>query len=388
MAGVRDQPQRLRGENAGEVAGPRERVALAEDDPRRRVEPFERIGRVAPVAHRCERAHDVARVAIERPRACAREQLFVGVLRERGRADPLPQRREPLAPHELDLVVAAPARARGVGLAARALGQQPADALRRLRGDRVGDVPAHRRADERQLARMALEQRVGPGVDRVAELVEERRLGPVGQLAPHPRVEGERVQEERRHDASMLKVYDAARCPYCARVRILLTEKGVEHELVPLDLDDRPDWLWEKNPLGKVPVLEEGGFVLPESVVIMEYLEERYPTPALLPTDPAARALSRLAVARFDNALGNAYYARRRGEAGAEERLAECLGHLERRTAAWPRAFGWVDVAYLPWLLRARDVLGAQLGPAVTERIERFAERPSVAAELAVVAAL
>jgi glutathione S-transferase len=187
----------------------------------------------------------------------------------------------------------------------------------------------------------------------------------------------------------MLKVYDAARCPYCARVRILLAEKGVEHELVPIDLDDRPEWLWEKNPQGKVPVLEEdGGLVLPESVVIMEYLEERYPEPALLPADPAARALARLAVARFDNALGDAYYAARRGETGAEARLAECLGYLERRTAAWPGGFGWVDVAYVPWLLRARHLLGAELGPATTERLERFAQRPSIAAELAIVAAL
>jgi glutathione S-transferase len=188
----------------------------------------------------------------------------------------------------------------------------------------------------------------------------------------------------------MLKVYDAARCPYCARVRILLAEKGVEHELVPIDLDDRPDWLWEKNPLGRVPVLEEdGGLVLPESVVIMEYLEERFPAPALLPVDPAARALARLTVARFDSLLGDAYYAARRGEAGAEERLAGCLAHVDRGTSTYLDAeFGWVDVAYIPWLLRARDVLGAELGPAVTARIERFETRPSVAAELAIVAAL
>jgi glutathione S-transferase len=186
----------------------------------------------------------------------------------------------------------------------------------------------------------------------------------------------------------MLKVYDAARCPYCARVRILLAEKGVEAELVPIDLDDRPEWLWEKNATGRVPVLEEGEFVLPESVVIMEYLEERFPSPALLPADPSARAVARLAVARFDDALGNAYYAARRGEDGAAARFEECLGYLERRAAAWPAEFGWVDVAYVPWLLRARQLLGAELGPATTERLERFAERPSVAAELAVVAAL
>ena len=68
-------------------------------------------------------------------------------------------------------------------------------------------------------------------------------------------------------------------------------------------------------------MIEEDTFVLPESAVIMEYLEERYPEPALLPADPAARALARLRIFRFDNALGDAYYAFRRGEDGARERL-------------------------------------------------------------------
>ena len=72
----------------------------------------------------------------------------------------------------------------------------------------------------------------------------------------------------------MLTLYDAARCPYCARVRIVLAEKELEHEIVAIDLDARPEWIVEMNPpRGKVPVLDEDGVVLPESVVLMEYLE-------------------------------------------------------------------------------------------------------------------
>src|SRR5213592_1751378 len=118
----------------------------------------------------------------------------------------------------------------------------------------------------------------------------------------------------------MLTLYDADRCPFCARARIVLAEKGVEYETVAIDLSDRPAWLYEKNPLGKVPVLEEGAFVLPESVVIMEYLEERYPEPALLPADPAERALARLAIDRFDDRFGDDYYAARRGDGVARQR--------------------------------------------------------------------
>ena len=134
-----------------------------------------------------------------------------------------------------------------------------------------------------------------------------------------------------------ITLYDAERCPFCARVRILLAEKGIEYETVVIDLEDRPAWLYEKNPLGKVPVLEEDTFVLPESPVIMEYLEERYPEPSFLPSDPAARALIRLAIERFDANLGSAYYAFRRGEDGADERLAHLPGvprPPRRRTVA------------------------------------------------------
>jgi glutathione S-transferase len=70
----------------------------------------------------------------------------------------------------------------------------------------------------------------------------------------------------------VLTLYDAARCPYCARARIVLAEKGVEYETVEIDLTDRPAWIYEKNPTGRVPVLEEGDWLLPESAVIMEYL--------------------------------------------------------------------------------------------------------------------
>jgi glutathione S-transferase len=188
----------------------------------------------------------------------------------------------------------------------------------------------------------------------------------------------------------VITVYDAPRCPYCARVRIVLAEKAVASERVEIDLADRPGWIYEKNPLGKVPVLEEDGFFLPESAVIMEYLEERFPQPALLPDDPRARALARLAIERFDHALGDAYYAFRRGQDGAEEELGRCLSFLDRGLAAWPLDYGLADVAYLPWLIRLRDQLGVDLAPypALAERLARSSGRPAVAAELELVAAL
>ena len=101
--------------------------------------------------------------------------------------------------------------------------------------------------------------------------------------------------------AGLITLYDAARCPYCARTRIVLAEKGIAYETVEIDLSDRPAWLYEMNPAGKVPVLEEDGWILPESAVIDEYLNERYPEPPLWPDDPGERAAGRLLVFRFDD---------------------------------------------------------------------------------------
>ena len=191
----------------------------------------------------------------------------------------------------------------------------------------------------------------------------------------------------------MIKLYDADRCPYCARVRIVLAEKGIDYETVEVDLGDRPSWIYEKNPLGKVPVLEEDRLVLPESVVIDEYLEERYPQPPLWPDDPAERAQGRLLVERFDS-LSRPYYALRRGDDDARDRLDEQLALLGDRLGERPfltgQEFGLADVAYLPWILRAESSLGVDLDihPALADWVERAAERPSVSAERALLAAL
>jgi glutathione S-transferase len=189
----------------------------------------------------------------------------------------------------------------------------------------------------------------------------------------------------------VITLYDADRCPYCARVRIVLAEKSVPHETVVVDLADRPAWLYEKNPLGKVPVLEEDGLCIPESAVIMELLEERFPEPALLPLDPAERALARLAVWRFDEEFSRDYYAARRGSG---ERFPDRLAELDRRLAEMPflagREYSLADIAWFPWLPRAEAYLDLRLEeyPAIAAWRDRLADRPAIAAEIDVVTSL
>ncbi len=90
----------------------------------------------------------------------------------------------------------------------------------------------------------------------------------------------------------MITLYSAERCPYAARARIALAEKGVEVETVE-DRPVRPARLAvreeSRRPRARHVEEDDGTAPLPESVVIMEFLEERYPEPPLLPADPADR---------------------------------------------------------------------------------------------------
>jgi stringent starvation protein A len=173
-----------------------------------------------------------------------------------------------------------------------------------------------------------------------------------------------------------VRLVDAPRCPYCARVRIALAEKAIDVERVEVDLAHRPGWLLELNPpSGRVPVLDG----LPESEVIMEFLEDAYPERPLLPAEPAERARARLLVHRFDVNLGDDYYAFRRGDAND---LAAKLERLELGQSLY------ADIAYAPWLIRARDLLGVALPDTLARRLAQLESRPAFAAEVELVRSL
>jgi glutathione S-transferase len=97
----------------------------------------------------------------------------------------------------------------------------------------------------------------------------------------------------------MLKLYDFKSSPNCQRVKVVLEEKKLPYETVNIDLragaQKTPDYL-KINPYGKVPALADGDTVLYESCIINEYLDEKYPTPRLMPADPAVRAKARILI--------------------------------------------------------------------------------------------
>ncbi len=89
----------------------------------------------------------------------------------------------------------------------------------------------------------------------------------------------------------MLKIYGALLSPFVRKVRCVLTEKQLPYELVATNPFDKSGDFLKRSPLGRIPALEdEEGRSLADSTVIVEYLEERFPTPPLFPSDPYDRA--------------------------------------------------------------------------------------------------
>jgi glutathione S-transferase len=91
-----------------------------------------------------------------------------------------------------------------------------------------------------------------------------------------------------------MKLYDFSTSPNCRKVRVYLAEKGISIPLRPVNLlagEQRSPEFLRLNPFGAVPILElDDSAVIPESLAIIEYLEEQYPQPALLGTDSLGRA--------------------------------------------------------------------------------------------------
>jgi len=86
---------------------------------------------------------------------------------------------------------------------------------------------------------------------------------------------------------------------YSQRVRLVLAEKGVAVEIVDVERGNIPEDLADLNPYNSLPTLVDRDLALYESMVIMEYLDERFPHPPMLPVYPVARAQSRLFVYRI-----------------------------------------------------------------------------------------
>ncbi|XP_010182196.1 PREDICTED: glutathione S-transferase omega-1 isoform X2 [Mesitornis unicolor] len=114
-----------------------------------------------------------------------------------------------------------------------------------------------------------------------------RSLGK-GSAAPGPVPEG------------VIRLYSMRFCPFAQRTRLVLRAKGISHEVININLKNKPDWLFEKHPFGLVPVLETSkGQLIYESPITCEYLDEAFPGKKLMPSDPYERAFQKMLVEQF-----------------------------------------------------------------------------------------
>ena len=200
----------------------------------------------------------------------------------------------------------------------------------------------------------------------------------------------------------MIKLYDFKSSPNCQRVKVVLAEKNLPYDIVPIDLTKKeqktPEYL-KMNPYGKVPVLTDDSTVLYESLIINEYLEEKYPNPPLMPKDPAKKAKARILVdygmGHFDSA-----YQKLRMELmkdakeqsqpvidGAKADLKKLLQRFEEELGDQGYLLGdfsLVDADLIPRFTRLEGfkVLPDPALPRLGKYLERMKARPSVKAIL------
>lgn len=109
-------------------------------------------------------------------------------------------------------------------------------------------------------------------------------------------------------------------CPYAQRAHLVLDAKKIPYHTAYINLKEKPEWLTQKSPLGKVPALElpsVKGDPLIESLIIADYLDEQYPQNPLNSKDPLQRARDKILVERF-NGFITPFYRLMYSENGAE----------------------------------------------------------------------
>ena len=101
----------------------------------------------------------------------------------------------------------------------------------------------------------------------------------------------------------MMKLYSNSTDPFSHRCRIVLFEKGMDFEVIDVDLANKPEDLSILSPYSDSPVLEERDLILTDPNIINEYIDERFPHPQLMPPDPVMRARARLFLKDMENEL-------------------------------------------------------------------------------------
>jgi glutathione S-transferase len=198
----------------------------------------------------------------------------------------------------------------------------------------------------------------------------------------------------------MVVLYEHPLSPYAQKVKIALAEKGVGFECrLPDFMSGQDPEFAAANPRLEVPALVDGDTRVFDSTIILEYLEDRWPKPPLLPASPAERARVRMLEELCDTyyeaitwaAMEIRVFRRATGElaerllARGAEQATGVNRYLERQLGERPwfngAAFGWGDVAVVPFVHGAATVgTPPPAGSRLAAWLDRVRERPSAAA--------
>lgn len=179
----------------------------------------------------------------------------------------------------------------------------------------------------------------------------------------------------------MMKLYSGTSDPYSHRCRIVLFEKGMDFEVIDVDLMNKSEDVAAINPYGKVPVLVERDLVLYEANIINEYIDERFPHPQLMPPDPVMRGRARLFLHRFEQEIYSQVEVIEHGvpkaadkaRVGIRDNLTQLAQILTRQKFLLGDEFSMLDVAIAPLLWRL-DHYGIQMGKEAAP-LMKYAER-------------
>ncbi|OAI47717.1 stringent starvation protein A [Gammaproteobacteria bacterium SCGC AG-212-F23] len=180
---------------------------------------------------------------------------------------------------------------------------------------------------------------------------------------------------------SVMTLYSSALDIMSHRVRIVLAEKGVAVDVINVDNNDKMEDLLELNPYGTTPTLVDRELVLYDANIIMEYLDERFPHPPLMPVYPVARAKSRLMMYRIDREWSSLIRQIETGKPdAAKEAAKELRGNLIRLAPVFGsmpffmnEEFSLVDCCIAPILWRL-PLWGISL-PAEAKTILKYTDK-------------
>jgi len=178
----------------------------------------------------------------------------------------------------------------------------------------------------------------------------------------------------------MMNLYSGTTDPFSHRCRIVLFEKGMDFEVIDVDLYNKPEDIAVINPYNRVPVLVDRDLVLYESNIINEYIDERFPHPQLMPPDPIMRARARQLLHTFEHELFSHIEVLEKNQKGSDKSRAHVRDQLVQLAPIFTKQkfmlgdeFSMLDVAIAPLLWRLEHY-GIEL-PKAAANLQKYAER-------------